>query len=120
MTTPQKTLPLTSSWVPEACTLPTVEQPLRLAEFDDLFTTAVTGVRRVDSTQVELALRPEPEVAARAADLAARETGCCSFFTFTLTITDGSLMLRVSTPSAHADVLDALVSRADVAVGGDS
>ena len=25
------------AWVPEACTLPTVERPLRVAEFDYLF-----------------------------------------------------------------------------------
>jgi hypothetical protein len=33
-------------WVPEACTLPTVEQPLRVAEFDDLFATALRGIAR--------------------------------------------------------------------------
>ena len=31
-------------WVTDACTLPTVERPLRLAEFDDLFATAVRAV----------------------------------------------------------------------------
>ncbi len=29
-----------SGWVPDACTLPTVDQPLRVAEFDDLFARA--------------------------------------------------------------------------------
>lgn len=117
-TTEPGTIPVASTWVPEACTLPTVEQPLRLAEFDDFFTSAVTGVRRVDSAQVELVLRPEPEVAARAADLAARETGCCSFFTFTLIIGDGSLVLVVGARAEDADVIDALVVRANVAAGG--
>ena len=28
-------------WVPQACALPTGEQPLRSAEFDDLFATAL-------------------------------------------------------------------------------
>ena len=27
------------TWVPESCKLPTVEQPLRVAEFDALFAT---------------------------------------------------------------------------------
>jgi hypothetical protein len=36
-----------SVWVPEACTLPTVEQPFRVAEFDDLFAVALCDVRRV-------------------------------------------------------------------------
>lgn len=31
--------------VPAACTLPTAERPLRLAEFEELFATAVRGVR---------------------------------------------------------------------------
>jgi hypothetical protein len=28
-------------WAPDACTLPTAERPLRVAEFDDLFTFVV-------------------------------------------------------------------------------
>ncbi|MCP9949591.1 hypothetical protein [Actinomadura madurae] len=51
-------------------------------------------------------------VAGRAAELAARETGCCSFFTFTLTATGGELTLDVSAGDRHAGVLDALTSRA--------
>ena len=34
-------------WAPDACTLPTVERPLRVAEFDDLF----TAVRRSERPQ---------------------------------------------------------------------
>jgi hypothetical protein len=37
------------SWVPDACTLPTVEQPLRAQEFDDLFRDALTEVHRIDA-----------------------------------------------------------------------
>jgi hypothetical protein len=36
--------------VPDACTLPTAEQPLRLAEFDELFATAVRRVDTVSTT----------------------------------------------------------------------
>jgi hypothetical protein len=75
---------LGGDWVPDACTLPTVEQPLRWAEFDDLFAGDVIGVVRESPQRVCLQLRPAPEVAARAADLAVRETGCCLFFTFAL------------------------------------
>jgi predicted metalloendopeptidase len=32
-----------AAWVPEACTLPSVEQPLRVAEFDEVFANAVRG-----------------------------------------------------------------------------
>ncbi|MGW3614623.1 hypothetical protein ACWD6N_33130 [Micromonospora sp. NPDC005163] len=63
------------SWVPQACTLPTVEQPLRLAEFDDLFASAVLEMERVDRLRVRLELRPEPTVAGRAATPICPSTG---------------------------------------------
>lgn len=47
-------------------------------------------------------------MAARVADLLVRETDCCSFFTFTLTATDGTLLLEVAVPPAHVEVLDAI------------
>jgi len=99
-------------WAPSTCTLPTSEQPLRLAEFDDLFARHVVEVRRVAATHLRLALTGGPEVAATAAGLAARETRCCGFFTFDLHIGDGTLALDVSTAPAHADVLTALADRA--------
>ncbi|MFE9748176.1 hypothetical protein ACFYOT_25000 [Saccharothrix saharensis] len=102
-------------WAPQACTLPTAEQPLRVAEFDDLFTTAVRNVERRSRTALLLEL--DPAVAARAADLMVRETGCCSFFTFALTAEGGRLTLAVSVPRAQADVLDALAARAVAMTG---
>jgi hypothetical protein len=98
-------------WAPQACTLPTEERPLRVAEFDALFTEAVRSVRRIDVTSVSLEL--EPHVASRAADLVVRETGCCSFFTFSLVATGGSLHLEIRVPAQHADVLEALAARAE-------
>ena len=53
-------------------------------------------------------LTPDPAVAARTADLFTRETQCCSFFTFTLTATGGSLTLDVQVPSSQVSVLAAL------------
>jgi hypothetical protein len=104
-------------WVPAACTLPTAEQPLRLAEFDELFARHVAEVRREDPTHLRLALTGGPEVAATAAGLAARETQCCGFFTFELHIADGALALGVSTGSAHSEVLAALADRATALAG---
>jgi hypothetical protein len=104
--------------VPQACTLPTAEQPVRLAEFDGLFAEAVRGVRRPAPDRLRLVLEAAPAVAARAADLVARESGCCGFFTFTLTISDGTLLLDVAVPAAQAEVLDALASRATSASAG--
>lgn len=99
-------------WAPSVCTLPTAEQPLRVAEFDALFGQAVQAVERLDPERLRMRLDFSPAVAARAADLAARENGCCSFFTFTLTIADGSLTLDTTVPAEHVAVLDALQARA--------
>ncbi|MGV9595396.1 hypothetical protein ACWDR1_01900 [Streptosporangium sandarakinum] len=99
-------------WAPSVCTLPTAEQPLRVAEFDALFTDAVRGVARPEPTRLRLELVFSPGNAARAAELTARENGCCSFFTFTLTIAGGGLTLEVTVPAEHTEVLDALQVRA--------
>src|SRR5918994_2014568 len=94
--------------VPDACTLPTVQRPLRVAEFDRLFTVATT-VDRLNPGQARIALPPSPEVAAQAADLVVRETQCCSFFTFSLTATGGRLHLDVAVPESQVPVLEAIV-----------
>lgn len=100
------------SWAVEACTLPTAERPLRVAEFDALFRTAVRSVERVDPARLRLRLAPDAATAARAADLAVRETGCCSFFTFTLAMSGGQVSLEIVVPPEQVDVLDALAARA--------
>ncbi|MGW7480345.1 hypothetical protein ACWGH8_17300 [Nonomuraea muscovyensis] len=107
-------------WVPSACTLPTAEQPLRAAEFDTLFADAVRAVTRPERTRLRLELAFSPEHAGRAAELAARENGCCSFFTFTLTVADGSLTLEVTVPARQAEILDALQARAVAAAAPPS
>lgn len=107
-------------WVPSACTLPTAEQPLRVAEFDALFTDAVRTVTRPERTRLRLDLAFHPEHAGRAAELTARENTCCSFFTFTLTIADGSLTLEVAVPARQAEILDALQARAAAAAAAPS
>ncbi|MFI0408341.1 hypothetical protein [Actinomadura sp. 3N508] len=105
-------------WTPQACSLPTAERPLRVAEFDALFADAVTTVQPEGPGRVRLELRADPLVAGRAAELAARETGCCSFFTFTLTATGGALALQVGVDERHVEVLDALAARATRISGG--
>ncbi|MFI6368162.1 hypothetical protein ACIBG0_36125 [Nocardia sp. NPDC050630] len=61
--------------VPDACTLPTAEQPIRVAEFDRFFAESVS--RRPDRTRLDLLVAVDAEPAG--GDLAVRETGCCSF-----------------------------------------
>jgi hypothetical protein len=104
-------------WAPQACTLPTVERPLRSAEFDSLFAEDVTRVDHTSPGQLELELRATPEAAARAAYLAVHEAGCCSFFAFDLSIGDGRVTMTVSTDATHAAVLAALGDRATARVG---
>ena len=101
--------------VPEACTLPTTEQPLRVAEFDELFR-LVTEIDRPDPTRLQMTLLPaEPTVAAHAAELAAREARCCGFFTFTLTVRQSALQITIETPPAHVGVLNDLADRVTAA-----
>jgi hypothetical protein len=103
------------AWVPQACTLPSVERPLRVAEFDALFASSLRAVRRSAPDQLRLLLDPDVEAAAR--DLTARETECCSFFTFTVTPAAEGLYVDVEVPAAHVSVLDALASRAAAQAG---
>jgi hypothetical protein len=93
-----------SDWVPEACTLPTAQQPLRLAELDAMLAT-VYEKHRLSPVKARLHLTAAPD---SVRDLTARETECCSFFIFTV----GSGTLDIEVPSAHIDVLEALLERA--------
>ncbi|MFI6244417.1 hypothetical protein ACIBEF_31670 [Micromonospora sp. NPDC050795] len=98
------------TWAPEACTLPSVQRPLRRAEFDDLFATALLEQQRLSPTHLRWRLDPAAETTAR--DLTDRESSCCSFFTYTITRVTGALRLDVQVPAARVDVLDALRQRA--------
>ena len=106
-----------NDWIPEAYTLPTTERPLRRAEFDDLFAEDVLTVHESSPLEVRLELRAEPNVAARAAQLAAKETACCSFFRFDVVATDGRVAMVVSTESPHEVVLAAMAERAKATLG---
>lgn len=99
-------------WVPSACTLPTAEQPIRVAEFDGLFRSALCGLDRPDQTRLVLILERAPGRAENVRDLARRETECCSFFTITVAGQDRLLLLEVVVPPTHVDVLDAVAERA--------
>jgi hypothetical protein len=96
-------------WAPDACTLPTTERTLRVAEFDDLFTFVERADRR-ERQRLDLVLRRIVEAPAR--DLARRESECCSFFTFEFESAGDDLVIRVGVPPEHVAVLDALEARA--------
>ncbi|MFD5266287.1 hypothetical protein [Streptomyces sp. NPDC058335] len=100
-------------WAPRSCTLPTRERPLRVAEWDALFAERLTSLSRPRPLGLRLGLAGGAGVEDRVRDLAEREGGCCSFFTFTTTVTgDGLVRLDVSVDLAHEAVLDALAARA--------
>jgi hypothetical protein len=100
--------------VPGACTLPSAQRPLRLAEFDDLFAVALRGQERLSPTRLRWRLDAGAEQAAR--DLTRREAECCSFFSFTFSpagsAADNAVHLDITVPRAQAGVLDALAQRA--------
>ncbi|NGM12757.1 hypothetical protein ENC19_08865 [Verrucosispora sp. CWR15] len=101
-----------AAWVPAACTLPTADRPLRLAEFDRFFGAAVRTAERVSAQHLRLRLDSATQVEQTARDLTARESSCCSFFLFDLLRTDpDALTLDVRVPAGHVDVLDALADR---------
>jgi len=102
-----------AGWVPDACTLPTAEQPLRLAEFDALFTDAVRDGERLTQRHIRVTLIGGTEVADSVRDLADRETKCCSFFTFSVSEPEpGVVQLDIEVPAGHVEVLDALQAQA--------
>ena len=99
---------IADDWAPDACTLPTSERPLRVAEFDELFTFVVQSERR-EPTQLDLVLPRDIEATAR--DLARRESECCSFFTFEFESVGDGVVMHVAVPPKRADVLDTLEAR---------
>jgi len=99
-------------WVPQECALPTAEQPLRVAEFDELFASSLVRAERTAPHRLRLVLAGSAEAVAR--DLAVRETACCSFFEFTFQPVDGGeLAMDVTVPDAYAAVLDSVATRAE-------
>ena len=99
--------PESFDWAPSACTLPTVERPLREAEFENLFASSLTDAVRTSPTGAELTLTLES--VPRARDLAARETSCCSFFSFEIREENREAVLSITVPTAHTAVLDELL-----------
>lgn len=99
-------------WVPTSCTLPTEEQPLRVAEWDTLFTERLLRASRPEPLRMRLDLRGGDGAEALVRDLAEREGGCCSFFTFTVAADADKVVLDIAVDAPHTAVLDALEHRA--------
>ena len=93
------------------CSLPTLERPTRLAEFDALFASSARRVVR-DGESARIHLDGAAGLADRLRDLTERETTCCSFFTFTLRIDRTGTSLTVRAPADAAVSVDALFGAA--------
>lgn len=110
-------------WVPvDACTLPTVEQPLRAAEFDELFAASLRGLERPDAQRARLVLVGDQTLPARVQRLVDAEGSCCSFFTFNVNRLEAqpsaepgqaAVELTIEVPAARIEVLAALATRAE-------
>jgi hypothetical protein len=106
-----------TTWVPASCTLPTTEQPLRVAEFDALFAERLTEAARPEPLRLLLVLTGGTGIEDDVRNLVARESGCCSFFTFTVSAGPEQIRLDIEVDAAHKAVLDALHERATTAAG---
>lgn len=106
------------TWVPEAYTLSTVDRPLRVAEFDELFATAVRTAERIGPTGLRIHLPAGEETVSTVQELVAREVECCSFFSFEVRQEPGETELEVRVPESQTAVLDAMDRRAESARTG--
>ncbi|MBQ0925790.1 thioredoxin fold domain-containing protein [Saccharopolyspora endophytica] len=107
-----------AGWVPDACTLPTADQPMRLAEFDTLFRSSLTDLRREEPGWLRLRLQGGDDaerVAEQARDLTVREAECCSFFDFTVDRDGSDVVVDVRVPADKVVVLDGLAAQAQAA-----
>lgn len=111
------TIDKAANWAPDSCSLPSAERPLRVAEFDVLFRESVLRWMRISRSRLELTLAAEAR--AVAGDLAARESGCCSFFTFTFEPANSGVVMAIEVPASQVAVLDAVTARV-AAVCGES
>lgn len=106
------------AWVPQSCTLPTEERPLRVAEWDALLSQRLTFSSRPEPLRLRLGLAGGPGVEKRVRELVPRESGCCSFFTFTTTPGEDLIGLDIVVDTEHEAVLDALAARTAERVRG--
>ncbi|CAM3769704.1 hypothetical protein OCAE111667_25425 [Occultella aeris] len=101
--------------IPDACTLPTAERPVRLAEFDELLTGPVRSADRESPTRLTLRLHSsDDDLEEITRDLAAREAQCCSFFGFTVAADGSDVVLGIEVPPQHTSILDSLQARSGV------
>jgi hypothetical protein len=88
------------------CTLDAAEMPARLKEWADLRDRSM-GIRLIDGG-VSMTLAPS-EPMSQVADLIARESECCAFYTFTLRIDGQASELQISAGEGREIAVQALL-----------
>jgi DNA-binding transcriptional MerR regulator len=91
---------------PIVCTLAAIDQPARAEEWSQLLD-AATSTQEVPGG-VRLRFVPDPALAGRIAELAAREQQCCRFFDFILTLAPDETVLEVRAPAGAQELALAL------------
>jgi DNA-binding transcriptional MerR regulator len=91
---------------PVACTLSAEEMPGRMAAWQAAVAEA-NGREAIDGG-VRLLFGPADGLAARLADLAEKEQGCCAFFDFAVRVSPSGVALDVQAPANAAELVTAL------------
>jgi len=91
---------------PIACTLEAGAARAQLDAWRDLLAGAVEGRHRVSTGRLELVLSSDFDQVDALVRLAQRETACCAFFTFSVTIRAEALTLVVEAPDEAGAILD--------------
>lgn len=91
--------------VPIACSLEPGDARSQLAEWRTVLDRVVERSERTSPNRLEFALSPASDISPVIA-LARREAVCCPFFSFTVEIGAGRLVLAVQVPDDAVGVLD--------------
>ena len=103
---------MAESGVRIACTLHPNEWGGRLDEWHRPFAAHLDGIERPAPTRLRLILAADAGLE-RTRELAARETRCCAFMTFTVTPGGGRLLVDAVVPAEAAPTLDGLAGIAE-------
>lgn len=96
---------------PDACTLPAADQPARRGEIDELLRWCVRRPERPEPQLLVLSLPDDDDLRQWVGHLLDRESACCGFFDFRLTVVAGVTRVDVRVPPGHTAVLDAIHER---------
>ena len=99
--------------VPIACTLTADDAQDRVGQWRTFFTTHTDRLEAQVPGRAAVRLNPGDAALLAAADLAAREQACCSFFEFSIGIKPDGRWLQVHVPENAASTLANFISLAE-------